>query len=71
MWIHEAARRTEEIEQLSSRAGQLERTVESRFGALDARIDDFDVRPAGRRAMGAVLVICGSALMFAAQFAAV
>ncbi len=66
MLVAESKRPTEDVERLSRDSKRLHDTVEDRLLALDQRIDDFDVKPAGQRALGALLVLCGTVLMFAA-----
>jgi hypothetical protein len=65
MIAFESTRRREDVDRLSQEVSSLGVSTESRLTALDSRIDDLDVKPARQRAMGAILVICGSILMFA------
>jgi len=66
MLARESARRSEEIQRLTDESQACKHQLESDLATLRSHIDDFDVKPAGMRATGAVLVICGSALMFVA-----
>ncbi len=60
----ERSQRLEEVARLRERASDLEQEMKLQAQALHIRIDDIDVKPAGQRATGALLVICGSILMF-------
>jgi len=66
MLASESARRSDEVQRLTRESEELKHQLDSDLATLHSRIDDFDVKPAGMRATGAVLVICGSALMFVA-----
>ncbi|NTW29547.1 MAG: hypothetical protein HGA39_09340 [Coriobacteriia bacterium] len=68
MCLNESAGRAEAIGQIKAVVSETTESVNARFVDLDARIHDFDVKPAGQRATGALLVICGSVLMFASGF---
>lgn len=61
----EATRRAEEDAQLSVRLEELATSLTSSVEALEERVHDFDVKPAGQRAIGALLVVGGTFLMFA------
>ena len=65
MLAAEAKRHSDDVERISGDDRQFREAAEERFRALDERIDDFDVKPAGQRALGALLVLCGTVTMFA------
>jgi hypothetical protein len=64
MLEHERSVRSDVVDRVDARVRDVEAELDTGLKALDARIDDIDVKPAGQRAIGAVLIICGSALMF-------
>ena len=59
----ESVQRAETLGSLTSEIAELEAVVGKGLSKMETRIDDFDVKPAGQRALGAVLVIAGTALM--------
>lgn len=67
---HEAAARVEAVDALQARIDALQARIadaqqqsERGLSSIRERIDDIDVKPAGQRAFGALLVILGTALM--------
>ncbi len=60
---HESNRRCEDVRRLESVHSELTSTVREEVQRLNDRIDDFDVKPAGQRGLGAVLVVCGTIMM--------
>ena len=58
-----SSRQREEISRLEREHASLSAALRREVGRLEGRIDDFDVKPAGQRALGALLVVCGTMLM--------
>jgi flagellar motility protein MotE (MotC chaperone) len=68
MLSSEITRRLDEIRKLTGQLERLERKQDAELTKLHSRIDDIDLKPAGKRATGAILAICGTVLMLIASF---
>lgn len=64
----ESERRVEEDGRISQRLEELATGLAASVAQLEERVDDFDVKPAGQRAIGALLIVCGTILMFVGSF---
>lgn len=60
----EGKQRSEGDARLHSRVEEVDERLTRSVEALEERVDDFDVKPAGQRAIGALLVLGGTILMF-------
>ncbi|ADH86827.1 hypothetical protein [Desulfurivibrio alkaliphilus] len=63
MMKKEEANRVADVAKLFARLDGLTQDLHTETVSLNEKIDDFDVKPAGQRAIGALLVICGTILM--------
>jgi hypothetical protein len=68
MLSSETTCRLDEIRKLTGQLERLERKQDAELTKLHSRIDDMDLKPAGKRAMGAILAICGTVLMLVDSF---
>lgn len=60
----EGKQRSEGDARLHSRVEKVDKRLTRSVETLEERVDDFDVKPAGQRAVGALLVVGGTILMF-------
>lgn len=68
MLEHDRNQNHAESGRVTDRVNSLAADFERALSEIQERIDDFDTKPSGQRAFGAVLVICGTAMMSVAGF---